>query len=379
MSVEAQKNSRRDIAESIWTMRKGFVIGALAGGLALSAATAAAGDVVKVTSGAELAAAIVLANSDRSIETIKCVSQGGCDFVGALPTYTGSHRLTIDGKDSTIDASGITESDAFAATGGGKLKLMRLNFLGGMSGIYVEVPAGKQGNQRVELQRVTVSNAALHGVHISDSTNADAGIRLIVRASKIIANGFGGDDQDGVRVDETGEGQVFARVLGSLFRANGSDGLSLDETGAGGVSVNVARSKFLSNGPNPANLTDPDDGFDVDERGAGDVWLMISDSRFNKNFDDGIDIDERDGGTIFSNLEDVKANKNLDQGVSFDERLNGDVFATINDSIISGNDAGSQDIDLRGRQIDGGSGTLTLENVIIGKSALTGVELITLP
>ncbi len=71
-------------------MNKGIVIGALAGGLALSAATAAtAGDVVKVASGAELAAAIVSANSDPSIDTIKCLTEGGCDFTGTLPAFTG--------------------------------------------------------------------------------------------------------------------------------------------------------------------------------------------------------------------------------------------------------------------------------------------------
>jgi hypothetical protein len=78
-------------------------------------------------------------------------------------------------------------------------------------------------------------------------------------------------------------------------------------------------------------------------------------------------------------LEDVKATKNLDQGVTLDERLDGDVFATINNSTVTGNDTSSQSFDLRGKQSDGGTGTLTLENVIIGQSSLTGLVLITNP
>jgi hypothetical protein len=361
-------------------IKKGIVIGALAGGLALGAATSAvAGDVVKVASGAELAAAIVSANSDPSIGTIKCLTEAGCNVTGTLPTYTGSQRLVIDGKFSTIDASGITDTDVFASVGGGNLKLMRLTFIGGMTGIYVELPADKEGKQQVELHRVTVRDAALHGVYVNDATYSIAGIRLTVTSSKFLDNGFGDRDQHGINVQETSKGAILVSITGSLFRGNAGDGLLLNEKGGGKVDVTIVKSNFLENGTNPANAIDPEDGLDVDERGPGDVWLVVRESRFNKNFDDGIDIDERQGGTIFSNLDDVKATKNLDQGITFDERLDGDVFASINDSTVTGNDVGSQEIDLRGKQNDGGTGSLTLDNVALGQSALTGVELIMLP
>ena len=125
-------------------MKKGIVIGALASGLALGA-TAANAATVEVANGTELAAAIVQANSDSSVTKILCATKNGCDVVGTLPTYTGSHALTIDGRFSTVDATGITDQDAFASTGGGLLKLIRLTFVGGMSGVYVEVPADQTG------------------------------------------------------------------------------------------------------------------------------------------------------------------------------------------------------------------------------------------
>jgi hypothetical protein len=81
------QRDRRKNGEGMMRMKKGIAIGALAGGLALGVATSAvAGDVVKVTNGAELAAAIVSANSDPSIETIKCLTVAGCDVTGTLPT-----------------------------------------------------------------------------------------------------------------------------------------------------------------------------------------------------------------------------------------------------------------------------------------------------
>jgi hypothetical protein len=291
---------------------------------------------------------------------------------------TDGEGSTIDAIDA-IDASGITDTDVFASTGGGRLKLMRLNFIGGMSGIYVEVPADKTNNQRVELYRVSVRDAQLHGVHISDAANAEAGVRLVVHSSEFVGNGLGADSQDGIFVNETGAGRVTARILKSLFSGNGSDGLSLDEQGAGGIVLWVARSRFIENGPNPANPSDLDDGLDIDETGDGDVWVMIHRSRFNGNFDDGIDLDERDGGTIYNLLNHLEAIGNHDQGVTIDERAGGDFFVTIENSTVIDNDAASQQIDIRARQDDDGTGSLTLKNVTHGDIALTGVELITNP
>ena len=299
---------------------KGIVIGALAGIGLLAAGSVQAGGALKVRNGDDLAAKIVMANSDTRIKMIKCIGHRGCDHKGVLPAYTGTQQLKIDGKGSTIDASGITDRDVISSTGGGRLKLMRLNIIGGMSGVYVEVPADKVDDQRVELVRVQVRDAALHGVYINDRNGAPAGVKLKVNSSAFIGNGLGDNDQDGLHVDETGLGRITARVLDSRFAENGSDGLELDEKGTGYVSLVLSRSDFLENGPNPVNPADPDDGLDIDESGPGDVWVMIHRSRFNGNFDDGIDLDERDAGSLYGLMERIEASNNLDQGVTFDER-----------------------------------------------------------
>ena len=78
---------------------------------------------------------ITLANKDPRINAIRCAAFRACDFNGVLPTYRGTQALKIDGKGSTIDARGITDRHVFSATGGGPLRLTRLTFIGGLSGI----------------------------------------------------------------------------------------------------------------------------------------------------------------------------------------------------------------------------------------------------
>ena len=365
--------------------KKGIFAGALLGGLGLIATMAAAharhysNYIVYVRSGAELAAAIEKANANSEVRYIKCIAYRGCSVKGSLPDYTGRQRLKIDGYGSTIDASGSTDRDAFAAVGGGSLRLIRLKFVGGMSGIYVEVPADRQGTQQLELWRVSVEGAALHGVFLNDANKAPAGVRLAVYASRFLENGFKDDSQNGIHVIETGDGRVAARALYSSFERNGADGLGIHESGDGGVALMVAKSRFEGNGENPVNPKDRDDGLDIDENGNGDVWLMVYRSRFNENFDDGVDIDERDEGSIFSLLNHIEANDNGDQGLTYDEQDGGNHIVRVKDSQVENNDVGSQEIDIIAAQDGGGTGTLTLENVAVGNIASAGVEVIVLP
>lgn len=349
---------------------------ALAGGLIAAGGAAQAGDLVLVNNGSQLKAAIQEANTDAAIETIRCASSGACDVSGILPTYEGKQRLVIDGNFSIVDAQGITDKAAFTAKGGGALKLQRLTFQGGMSGVYVEVPSDLTGTQRVELRRVVVRDAFLNGVDVDDSAGSDAGVTLILAGSKFIENGDGAAGEDGVYVDERGRGKVVVKVVKSRFLRNGSDGLSLDEEDGGNVKMTVIQSFFIENGHNPLNGSDPDDGIDIDEGGAGNVYATITDSKANKNADDGIDLDERQGGSLFTTIDGVTANYNLDQGLVFDERQNGDNIATAKDSSFLGNDKNSQGYDVRGDQLDQGSGSFTVENVAMGGHVLHGVDLI---
>ena len=359
-------------------MKKGILIGALAGGLTLGAGVAEAGDIVGVANGAELAAAIEAANSDSTIRVIRCQEKAACDVVGTLPVYTGAHPLTIDGHSSTIDATGITDEDGFASVGGGAVKLVRLNFVGGLSGIYVEVPGDKTGGQRVELKRVTVRDAGQHGVFVSDQAYSVAGVRLFISKSKFFDNGFDGMNREGVRVNETSKGKIKAIISDSFFGGNAADGISLNERGGGGVLADVVNSRFVDNGSNPGESGNPEDGFDIDEFGAGDVWLTVRNSYFNRNFDDGLDVDENESGSLYVDLDGIFAKSNRDQGVTLDETKIGDVEATISNSTIVNNDV-SEGYDIKAVQNNSGGGTLMLDNVVTDDWWLSGVVLTLVP
>ena len=244
-----------------------------------------------------------------------------------------------------------------------------------MSGVYVEVPATKTSIQVVDLQRVTVRGAALHGVFINDDARADAGVRLLVRRGNVIENGFGAADQDGVRIIESGRGQVTTVIQDSTFRENSANGFFVQERGPGAVTATISGSGFVENGENPDNPLDPDDGLDIDERGGGRVFVTVEDSRFNRNSDDGVDIDEGGAGTSRFDLTAISAVQNGDQGLTFEEQLVGNLVGTITDSRVIGNDRGSQEINIRGEQSGSGFGSLVLENTVATNISLNGVNL----
>lgn len=346
---------------------------------ALLGSPLALADTVVATDGADLAAKITAANSDSSITVIRCATAKGCDLTGTLPTYTGSQRLVINGRGSTIDATATATDDVFSAIGGGKVKLVALKLLGGMSGVYVEVPGGLTKTQSVELLRVVVRGAALHGVHIVDDDGAKASVRLLMTKTKVLENGFGDAEQGGVLILETGAGKALVEVTDSTVKDNAGDGFNVEEQGAGDVKMTVAGSAFLSNGTNPGNSGNPEDGLDVNESAGGSIFLTVSDSRFNLNRDDGMDVDEAGGGNITIDATTTFANKNKDQGVAFTERLAGDATVTLTDSKVTGNDANSQKINIRGEQLDSGVGDLTLVNTTSGKISVTGVTVTKLP
>ena len=352
-----------------------LVVASLPGWGLQGAHSAPAAGVMDVSSGEELAATIALANDDPRIKAIKCSGFRACDFQGVLPPYRGAQALKVDGKGSIIDASGISDRHVFSATGGGPLRLTRLSLIGGLSGIYIELPADMTQDQEVELFRVRVREAAGHGVHINDPAGARGGVRLLAKSSSFARNGLGHGDRDGLHIAESGVGRIAARVLDSRFAGNGSDGLELVEKGPGDVWLWLSRSNVVRNGAGQSGATSHDDGLDIDEEGAGDVWVLANRSRFNGNRDDGLNLDERGDGSLYGLMERFDASANLGQGLSFHERSAGNSFVTLKESQLLDNGTGSrgQGLDILGLQGDTGIGILTLKDVLYGRSRLFGI------
>lgn len=363
------------------------VICAIAGGLLATPGTAAT---IFVTSDADTGAgsfraAIEEANLDASINAI--VFRGTFDIVlGATVVYTGEQSLRIDGKGSTIDGGGGA-FDLFLGSGGGDLELGRLTFHnGGANGIMVLVPDDALGAISVSLSAVTIANNALFGLLVDDLTNSSAaGVNLDIWSSRVIGNGLVAPDLDGVRVDEGGDGDIFASVHRSEFAGNGADGLELDESDAGDVVLIARRGSFDDNG---RNSDDTDDGIDIDERADGDIRLNVAASTFDDNTDDGIGVDESGAGDLHLTLAQVHAVRNGDSAISTDEGDAGDFLAHFARVTADGNfdeganmtEAGDGDFDGRFvassfsfnegegiavEQLDDGVGTLVLVNVAL--------------
>lgn len=131
---------------------------------------------------------------------------------------------------------------------------------------------------------------------------------------------------------------------------------------------------------------DLDDGIDIDEAGDGDLRVAITDSEIRGNLDEGVDLDEEDDGTaavafvrsnavnntddgfrtsesgpgdLFGLLYSVTAKRNGGNGARFDEADEGTVAVEVNQTETENNDDGDA-TGLRVTQGGSGSGNLTV-------------------
>jgi hypothetical protein len=281
--------------------------------------------------------------------------------------YDGTEPLKIVGTGQTIHWSLNVASDEdgplLHVSQGADLTLTRLAFeglggydienQGGGKGVFVEVPADRQGEVKVYLTDVAVRDTGNHGVHIRDceddacgagqgtsSNGSPASIYVRLRKVEIDGAGFGKQDADGLRVDDRGPGDITLVATSSSFSNVGGDGIELDEGDDGSVIAKVRRTRFYNNGaycydfdgeldpialdPNCDDDGDPDvdDAFDIDEAGAGGIRGAISDIDVLNNYDEGLDFDtEGDGPDNFVDLDLVRvfASGNADEAVKVSE------------------------------------------------------------
>ncbi len=277
---------------------------------------------VMVGTADEFVTAINDANGDPTITEIQF--EDGVDAIelGGTVTYTGGQALTITGDADGVTIGPTTGNEGafnlFESTGDADLTLKELTFDGGLNGVLVDISAAATGVVSVVLEDVAIQNCGAFGLHVSDGAESDASIDLTVSGSTITGNGTAVADSDGIRVDETGEGDIVANVSDSDIVGNGGDGLELDEQGAGDVKLHLSGSTLNGNG-----FFDPDDlddGLDIDEAGDGSVKATIVNSEFNGNFDQGVDLDEEGAGSMIARFANVDANDNIDSdGIKMSE------------------------------------------------------------
>lgn len=377
----------------------------LAAGIALAVSGAALADTVHVSSAADsgvdtFRAAVAAATADPAIDTIEFDS----DFAITLDSevhYAGHQDLAILGSDSTIsgDCALATTWDGglFASYTAASITINDLSFLDSCNnGVAVFIPEDASGEVAVSLHNVSIEGSRFHGLYIDnqDSTGAyntddiphpdcadphpydsAAGVVLHVSESTIEGNGqvepgpswpqpvatCDGDevvslsgcpyDFDGIRVDDGGDGGIYAMVEDSSSSYNLADGIEYDERGSGDVeswafgldvNANGETTEFPIVGcdfeadPEDNTVEDLDDGFDIDEEDNGELYAYFADIEVSDNRDEGLDLDEAGNGSATVVVDGAVANGNEDQGIKVDESNNGSMSVTIVDAEVNG-------------------------------------------
>jgi hypothetical protein len=151
---------------------------------------------------------------------------------------------------------------------------------------------------------------------VSEAGSA-ASLLVEVSDSRFERNGFAVIDSDGLRVNEGGEGSLEAAIRGTRFADNGADGLELDERAAGDAKFALRHTTLIGNGSFTSE--DFDDGIDVDEGGDGDLLGRFNHVVANENFEQGVDLNENGVGDLRVFMADMSAAENNEEGIEFEE------------------------------------------------------------
>ncbi len=137
-------------------------------------------------------------------------------------------------------------------------------------------------------------------------------------------------DFDGIRVDDGGDGGIRGSVVFSTIDGNLADGIELDDTGAGGVSLFAAATRIHGNGE--TGTDDLDDGLDIDEAGEGSLEAVLIGLSIRDNRDEGLDLDEAGDGDVVVIVRGTDSSANEDEGFKIDEEDAGNVFVKVSRS-----------------------------------------------
>jgi hypothetical protein len=330
-------------------------LGLLAGGLAAGAGAAAAAGPYLVTSEADsgpgsLREGLATSSDIRIANSVERIQ------IASTLVYDREQPLRIRGNGAEVDGDGLGET-LLRIESTTAVEIRHLGFDDGgdygldsfdegdpIYGIHIVVPASATGTVAVTLRQVAVEGTAGHGVFLDDNLASPASVSLDARDVQVEEAGIGAFDQDGIRVDEVGEGDLVLAVQRSTFVAVGADGVEVDERGAGDVIFDVRTATFERNGdycvPEPLPLDearpcvedgelDLDDGFDIDEADDGSILGTLAAAELVDNFDEGFDVDEAGEGGVEVDIRDVDGAGNTDESIKISEEDDGDVLAGL--------------------------------------------------
>lgn len=97
------------------------------------------------------------------------------------------------------------------------------------------------------------------------------------------------DLDDGIDLDEAGEGSLYAFMVASTISGNLDEGVDFDEEGPGSIDSAFIRTVAKEN---------KDDGFKLSEEDEGDVNVIVSRSKSLDNGGEGFTLEEADDGDL---------------------------------------------------------------------------------
>ena len=117
------------------------------------------------------------------------------------------------------------------------------------------------------------------------------------------------------------------------FGINLDDGIDIDEAGDGGLRVTMINSEILRN---------HDEGVDLDEEDAGDAFVTFLRSTAEGNTDDGFRTSESGPGNLSGSIHTVTAKDNGGNGARFNEAGEGTVSVEAIRVMTANNDDGDE-------------------------------------
>ena len=216
-------------------------------------------------------------------------------------------------------------------SGGGNITISDMSLINAPNrGIVVDVPAGATGTVTVKMRHVTVRRCDGIGIHVDDSGGSAAGLYVQLRRMNIANNGVrtssgGVADQDGVRVDEAGDGDVRVTLDRVLAEGNKHDAIQVTESGNGNLRCFVYRTVLLRNG----NTTDRGDGINIDESGDGFLFTQLRTVTATQNIGAGVDASESGNGDAYVSCTNATVRACRGDGITASESGDGDLDANF--------------------------------------------------
>ncbi len=203
---------------------------------------------------------------------------------------------------------------------------------------------------------------------------------------------FGLDLDDGIDLDEAGNGSIIMTMVRSTVSANQDEGVDLDEEGKGDMIFKMVKSEVTDNRDDGVKLTEEDQGsveakvvkstasgndkgFVFEEFDNGSVWFDIIRTDAINNGNDSFEVEESDQGSLEGRV--IKAISTGNDGKGFDlkETGNGGLSVKFIRTMTDNGPAGDKEDGIEADQEDAGNGSIKIRaSDIIGGVDLDGVE-----